>query len=349
MFKAAVLKAAGEPLQIVETDDWSFQLKYWRVHHEWGAVVRLKAAALNRRDLWIRLGQYAGIEYPMILGSDGAGIVESVSGEDQSWVGREVIINPAYGWGAIEAFQDPTTFQILGLPAGGTFAQLVRVPTESLFEKPPHLSWHEAAALPLAGLTAFRALTSRAHLVAGESVLVTGAGGGAATFAILFAKALGAVVYVTTGNDVKLARAIELGAAGGVNYHETDWDTKLKDVETYVELRQMNFDVIIDSAMGDGLSRFIKLAKPGARIVFYGATNGNPSEINSRSVFWKQLSLLGTTMGSPADFAAMLAFVNEHKLRPVIDEVFPLENVNEALDRMQSSSQFGKIVLHIAD
>lgn len=182
------------------------------------ALVRIKAAAFNRRDWWIQQGQYAGLKFPIIPGSDGAGIVESVgAGVDSTWVGKAVIINPSINWGANEAFQQKTS-SILGLPEDGTFAEYVRVPVENLHEKPQHLSFAEAAALPLGGLTAYRSLFTRANLMAGEKVLIIGIGGGVASFALQFAMHAGASVYVTSGNPVKIEQAITLGAGGGVLY-----------------------------------------------------------------------------------------------------------------------------------
>ncbi len=330
--KAAVLHGIGDEIRIEDRPDLQ--------PGPGEAIVRLKAASLNRRDVWIRLGQYAGLKFPIVLGSDGAGVVESVGDEGGAWGGREVIVNPSINWGPSQSSQDQKEFQILGLPRDGTLAQQVRVPVANLIDKPRHLNWEQAAAIPLAGLTAFRAISSRAHLVSGEKVLVTGAGGGVATFAILFAKALGAEVFVTSGSEEKLAQARALGASGGANYRSEGWDKELKEAAG-------GFDVIIDSAMGEGLSKLIELANPGGRIAFFGATNGNPADVNMRRIFWKQLSLLGTTMGSPADFAGMISLIELKQINPVIDTTFPLEDANKALDHMQASSQFGKIVLQI--
>lgn len=297
------------------------------------AVVALKAAALNHRDLWIKKGQYAGLKFPIIPGSDGAGVV--VSGGDSAGFrpGDEVIINPSFDWG-----EDPPAqgagFSILGLPRDGTLAEQIAVPAGQLATKPPHLSWTEAAALPLAGLTAYRALFSRAHLQAGERVLISGIGGGVAQFALQFAVAAGAEVWVTSSSAEKIAAAEQLGAKGGFNYTETDW---AKDAG--------GFQVIVDSAGGAGFDTLIDLAAPGGRIVFFGATRGNPPELVMRKVFFKQLSLLGTTMGSPDDWSAMLAFVTEHQIKPVVSQVFPLEEAASAFDLMEQGAQCGKIVL----
>ena len=300
--------------------------------------VRLKAAALNHRDVWIKLGQYAGLKFPAQPGSDGAGVVERVgTGVDAAWVGREVIINPAFGWGTREQAQG-ADFTILGLPRDGTLAEVVTIPVTQLSAKPAHLSWTEAAALPLSGLTAYRALFARAGLQPGERVLISGVGGGVALFALQYAVAHGAQVYVTSGSDEKIAKAIRLGAAGGFNYTHPGW------AKTAAHAGHA-FDVIVDSAGGDGFEALIDLAAPGGRVVFFGATRGNPPVLPMRKVFWRQISLLGTTMGSPADWAAMMDFVERHRIAPVVSDVFPLERAGDAFDLMERGGQFGKIVV----
>ncbi len=304
------------------------------------ARVRLKAAALNHRDVWIKQGQYAGLKFPAQPGSDGAGVVESVgAGVEPEWVGREVIINPAFGWGADEAAQGGE-FTILGLPRDGTLAGVITVPANQLAAKPAHLSWTEAAALPLAGLTAYRSLFSRAKLEPGEKVLISGIGGGVALFALQFAVAHGAQVYVTSGSDDKIARAIELGAAGGFNYTHPGW----AKTAAHGHAGRL-FDVIVDSAGGEGFEALMDLAAPGGRVVFFGATRGNPPALPMRKIFWRQLSLLGTTMGSPEDWKEMTAFVSFHHVRPVVSEVFSIDRVAGAFSLMEAGGQFGKIVV----
>lgn len=304
-------------------------------------VVRLKAAALNHRDLFIQLGQYPNMKFPLTPGSDGAGVVESVaSPSDQAWVGREVIINPALDWGEDSRAQGPK-FRILGMPDPGTFAEKIAIPAENLALKPAHLSWEQAAALPLAGLTAWRALFTRARLQAGEKVLITGIGGGAALYALQFAVAAGAQAWVTSSSPEKLARARSLGALGGGNYREAGWAAKLP-----AEAGGL-FDVIIDSAGGEGFDSLIELTKPGGRLVFFGATTGNPPGLNLRKCFFRQINLLGTTMGSPADFAGMTSFVTAKKITPIVDRVLPLAETESALRHMESAAQFGKIVLAV--
>jgi zinc-binding alcohol dehydrogenase/oxidoreductase len=304
------------------------------------AVVTLKAAALNHRDVWIKLGQYAGLKFPAQPGSDGAGVVTALgAGVDAAWLGREVIINPSFDWGANEAAQG-SAFTILGLPRAGTLAEQITVPAVQLAAKPAHLTWVEAAALPLAGLTAYRALFGRAQLRAGEKVLVSGIGGGVALFALQYAVAQGAEVWVTSSSADKIARAVALGAKGGFDYTRDGWTGGVA-----AQVPGGLFDVIVDSAGGVGFEHLIDLAAPGARIVFFGATRGNPALLPMRKVFWRNISLLGTTMGSPADWRAMTDFVALHKIVPVVSDVFPLAHAGEAFELMERGGQFGKIVV----
>jgi len=304
------------------------------------AVVRLHAAALNRRDVWIRKGQYAGIKLPIILGSDGAGEVVDVGERvDRAWHGRQVVMDPSLNWGGDERAQD-NTFNILGLPTDGTYAEMVVVPAANLHPKPAYLSWEEAAAVPLASVTAYRALVTRARVQAGETVLVTGIGGGVATCALQIAKHLGAKVYVTSGHESKVEAARRLGAMGGVNHRKDDW------AKTLVAEIGSRPDVIIDGAGGETFNRALDALKPGGRLVSYGSTLGAAQHVEVRRIFWKQLNVLGSTMGSPSDFTAMLKLY-EAGLKPVVDKVFPLEQAGDAHIRMEAGDQFGKIVLKI--
>ncbi len=303
-------------------------------------IVALVAAALNHRDVWIKQGKYAGLKFPVTPGSDGAGVVAAVGADvDASWLGREVIINPGLDWGPDWRAQ-AAPFNILGLPKDGTLAERVAVPFGQLAAKPRHLSWVEAAALPLAGLTAWRSVVTRAQLRAGEHVLVTGTGGGVALYAVQFSVALGAEVWVTSSSREKIDRAMALGARGGFNYAQAGWTEEAIKVAGH-------FNVIVDSAGGDGFDHLIDVAAPGGRIVFFGATRGDPPGLALRKVFWRQLSLLGTTLGSPDDFAAMMRFVVERGLRPVVSEVLPLARCAEAFALMERGAQCGKIVVQV--
>ncbi len=304
-------------------------------------VVRLHAAALNHRDVWIRKGLYAGIKLPVILGSDGAGTVEAVGpGADAALAGREVVINPGLDWGDDPRAQGPS-FRILGLPDDGTYAQMVKVPVANVHPKPAGWSWEEAAALPLAGLTAYRAVVTRAQVGSGDTVLITGIGGGVSQFALQIALARGARVFVTSGSDAKLARARQLGAAGGANYRTADW------VKEIAQLTGGGPDAVIDSVGGETFGKAVEVVKPGGRVVTYGATTGPVPQMEVRRVFWKQVNLLGSTMGTPQEFAAMLELYATGTARPVVDRVFPLAEAADAHRRMDEAEQVGKIVLRV--
>ena len=328
--KALVLEGIHEPLKIKEV------LK--PVLNTGEALVQIKAAAFNRRDYWISQGKYAGLKFPIILGSDGAGIVAEVFDEvDEHWLKKEVVINPGSHWGINPNFQGPD-FKILGLPDDGTFAEYVKVNTSNLYAKPAHLDFKHAAAFPLAGLTAYRALFTKAKLTPNDTVLIAGIGGGAALFALQWATHFGAKVFVTSSSDDKIRLAIELGAKGGVNYTKPDWEVKLKELVGGV-------DVIIDSAVGAGFAKHLTYVNAGARIVFFGATAGDMPELSARIIFWKQLQIIGTTMGTSLEFEEMLKFISTHKIVPVIEEVFSFKDANKAISLMHHSNQFGKIVL----
>lgn len=291
-------------------------------------LVRIHAAAFNRRDVFITEGKYPNLSLPVTLGADGAGIIEET--------GEEVVIDPMIGWG-----DDPHVWSagasILGMPRDGTFAQYVAVPKSNVYPKPPALSMEEAAAIPLAGLTAYRAVFTRGELKAGETILIPGIGGGVQTFVLLFAKAAGARTIVTSGSNEKLERAKAMGADVAINYLETpDWQKSIRRGEV---------DIVVDSSGGDTLSKAVPVVRPGGRVVIYGGTRIE-STLRLFPIFWNHLDIRGTSMGSPWDFAAMLERF-DGGLRPAIDRVYPLEGVVEAAERMAQSEQFGKIVLRI--
>jgi len=292
------------------------------------AIVRLRAAAFNHRDVYVTQGKYPGIALPVTPGSDGAGECE----------GRAVLVDPMLDWGDDERVWRKGA-SILGMPRDGTFAQYVVVPAANVHDRPAHLTVDEAAALPLAGLTAYRALFTRAALHAGETVLITGVGGGVQTMALIFAKHAGARVIATSSSDAKLARATALGADVAINYRT--------DEQWFKTARAAGpIDAAIDSAGGATLARVADIVRPGGRIVVYGGTNGDAT-VRPFSIFWNHLDVLGTSMGSPQDFAAMLAFVDRERIRPAIDRVYEMGDVAIAARRMEEAAQFGKIVLTI--
>jgi NADPH:quinone reductase-like Zn-dependent oxidoreductase len=303
--------------------------------------VRISRAAFNRRDVYITQGLYPGIELPVTLGADGTGTVaelgEGVAGPA---VGTPVVVDPQINWE-----EDGAPFSarshILGMPSDGTFAEYVVVPAENVHPKPKGLTDDEAAAIPLAGLTAYRAAFTRGRISKDDVVLITGVSGGVQTFVLLYAKRVGARTIVTSGSDEKLQRAKALGADVAINYKTSAaWH---KDARAACDGGPT---LVVDSTGGETLAKCLDIARPRARVVVYGGTTGDAT-IRPFSIFWKSLDVLGTSMGSPSDFRAMLALF-EGGLRPAIDRVYPMHECVEAANRMLHTEQFGKVVLAIA-
>jgi zinc-binding alcohol dehydrogenase/oxidoreductase len=312
-----------EVLELRETDDPE-AAPGW-------VVVELEASALNWHDVLVRRGQY-GSPLPHILGADGAGRRRDT--------GEEVMVLPSLWWGERPEAPGPS-WEILGDTQRGTHAELVRVPSGCVAPKPSHLSWAEAAALPLTGLTAYRALFTRGGLQANEWALLLGAGSGVTTVATSLAVAAGANVVVTSSSDEKIARACELGAVGGVRYTEAGWADAAVDLTP----GRRGFDLVLDS-VGATWQHSIAAARPGGRIVVLGATGGDQAALEVRPFYFGQYSLLGTTMGSPADFAALLAFLEaNHSVRPTIDRAFRLDEAADAHRQLERREHFGKLVL----
>ena len=300
--------------------------------------VRLTHAALNRRDVWITKGQYPNIVTPAILGSDGVGTLMTAT--DTLSEGTRVVIYPSQYWGTNEAVQS-SDYEILGMPSQGTFAQEIVVPASLVYEAPPHLTDSEAAALPLAGLTAWRSTFSRGALQPGEHLLVTGVGGGVASLAAQFGLAVGAKVHVSSSSDAKNKTAISMGCTSGVRYDEEDFAQALK------QCSPKGFDVVVDGAGGHLVGTILHRMAPAGRFVFYGGTAGKWPAILPQKLFFKQVSILASTMGSPTDFERMLAFVDTHQIRPLVDRVFALEDGAKAFQHLEEGSQMGKVVLSI--
>lgn len=305
-------------------------------------LIRIQVAGLNHLDLWIRKEQSVVSERGNILGADGCGTVESVGeGTDPSLVGKMVIINPSHEWGKNPNIQSDA-FKILGYPDNGTFAEYVVVHKKYIHEKPEHLSIEEAAATPLAALTAYRALFTKARLRPEEKVLITGIGGGAALWALQLALAFQAKVFVTSSSQEKIDKAKALGATEGFNYNDADWVSKASKVSR-------GFDVILDSAGGAGFANLMQAAVPGGRIIVFGRTKGNIPDISTRLLYFRQLSILGTTMGTPDEFLSMLDFIEKRKVKPVIDRTYSLEEAAQAMEYMESGKHFGKIMLKVQE
>jgi NADPH:quinone reductase-like Zn-dependent oxidoreductase len=305
-------------------------------------LVRLHAVALNRRDLAVLQGARTPAGNSFVLGSDGAGEVAAVGADVTDMAeGDAVLVYPAMRWGNRQDAPGPG-FDVLGGVDNGTFAPYVVLPAENVRRKPEHLSWEEAAALPLAGLTAYRALLSRAALQPGETVLIHGIGGGVALAALQITIAKGGVPIVTSSSDAKLSRARELGAAVTINYRTTGWLAAVREAT-----EGAGVDVVLESVGEATFAGSITAVKPGGRIVTFSTTTGGTPTVNIRELFWKQASILGTTMGSPLDMSGVLELYRAHSLHPVIDRTYPLEQAAQAYMRLAEAEQFGKIVLTI--
>ena len=297
-------------------------------------LVKVKAASLNRRDFWITVGKYPKIKNDVILGSDGSG--EVVEGP-KDWVGKNVIINPNIGWGDNPEVQDKE-YEILGMPQNGTLAEYIAISLDRLVEKPDFLNFSEASCFPLAGLTAYRACFAKGGVKEKSKVLVTGIGGGVAQFALSFCKAVDAEVYVTSSSSEKISAAVSEGANGGFNYKSEDW-VKVAKKEAG------SFDVIIDSSGGNLVDKYLKVVKPGGKIIIYGASAGRSEGFDLPRLFWSQASIIGSSMGNDQEFYEMVAFINQHKIKPVIDKEFPMNEYQNAFRRFVDKDHFGKVVI----
>jgi NADPH:quinone reductase-like Zn-dependent oxidoreductase len=276
------------------------------------------------------------------LGSDGAGRVAAVgAGVEHVSPGDEVVIDPALHWGDDERAAS-ADFDILGSPTEGTFAERVVVPAANVHPKPAALSWEEAAAFPLAGLTAWRATVTCAGAASGRRVLITGGGSGVSTFCLQIAHALGAEVWVTSGSDAKIARCVELGARGGFRYDDPDWPRQVR-----AATGGDGVHAVIDSFGGAGWEQALAALTRGGVLVNYGDTGGDEATIPVAALYWQWRSLIGTTMGSPREFRDLCEHVGSSSWRPAIDSVHPLADMHAAADRLTAPERFGKVVLRI--
>jgi len=311
-------------------------------------VLAVRAAALNHLDIWVRKGRPGmNLAFPHVLGSDAAGVVDEVGeGVEGIRPGAEVILNPALSCGTCEAcfrgeHSECERFGLVGVGRWGTFAERVTVPAVCVCPKPEHLDWPEAAALPLAHLTAWRMLMTRARLGPGEAVLIHGIGGGVALASLQIAKTAGAWVMVTSSSDEKLARAVELGADATVNYRSEPDVAKAARGAT----GGRGVDVVVDTVGAATWEANFQAVRKGGRIVNCGVTAGDEAVTPLHLLYWNQVTVLGSTMGSHEDFRRLLAAVAATRLRPVVDRTFPLAEAPAALARMEAGDQFGKVVL----
>lgn len=297
--------------------------------------VRLKSAGLNRRDLFV-LKDSLNEQKQFILGSDGAGIVESIGNSVSAvHLQDEVIINPSLYWDKTEVV--PELPQILGSPTDGTFAETVIVPQENICLKPSFLSWEEAGVLSLSALTAYRALFTKGQLQAKQHLLIPGIGSGVATYALKFAKAIGATVTVTSRNKQKLQKAKEIGADYLLGTNE-DW-------QRVFQYRKA--DLILDSIGSATFPKYFEILKPNGTIVNFGQSSGSEVELSLKEFFYSQFNLLGTSMGSKEEFEQMIQLVTDYKIKPIIDRTYQLSEYKLALKRMAAGLQFGNIAFTI--
>jgi NADPH:quinone reductase-like Zn-dependent oxidoreductase len=287
-------------------------------------LIELRAASLNHLDLWVRKG-LPSVPKPRILGADGAGI--------RADTGERVVINPGLEHGA--------SITVVGEHMDGTHAELIAAPEVNVYPIPDSLSFEEAAAFPLVFETAWRMLVTKAALQADEWVLLWGIGGGVATAALAIVKALGARAVVTSSSDEKLARAVDLGADAAVNHTQDGLAARLKDAT------DGGAHVVVETVGADTWATSLSVARPTGRICVCGATSGPNPPANLHRIWWKQLTVHGSTMGTRGDFEAVLDLVVTGRAKPVIDSVFPLSETRAAHERLESGEQLGKVVLTI--
>ena len=292
-------------------------------------LVELRCAALNRRDLLVRRGVYP-FPLPLVPGSDGAGVRRDT--------GEDVVILPSLHWGTAEAAPGPE-FQILGGPRDGTFAELIAIPKENVYPAAGRILVAGGGRVPARSSDCVASALRPRPPVKDETVLILGAGSGVSTFAVQLAAQEGARVLVTSSSQEKIDRAIALGAEAGVLYSEENWAAAVKELTG-----GRGVDVVLDS-VGSTWGESLQTLRPGGRLVVFGATGGTEVQLQVRPFYLQQQSLLGTTMGSPLDFAALLRVLDQVTIRAVIDTVFPLADAGTALDRMESGGHFGKLVL----
>jgi NADPH:quinone reductase-like Zn-dependent oxidoreductase len=339
--KAVIFRQHGGPEVLEYTDVPEPQIRANEV------LVQVKACALNHLDIWVRRG-LPGIEIPLphILGDDVAGVVKEV-GELVTWVkvGDEVMVQPGVSCGHCEACLSGNDnfcreYDMIGYRRDGGYAELIAVPGVNIFPKPSQLRWEEAAALPLVTVTAWHMLVTRAKVQTGETVLVHAAGSGVGSIAIQVAKLHGARVLTTASSDEKLAHARELGADETINYTNSDWP---KEVRRLTDRKGV--DVVVEHTGAATWPGSIASLKPNGRLVTCGATSGYDAQTDLRQVFYRHLNILGSFMGSKAELLEAMKFVEQRKIRGVVDRVLPLSEARQAHELIENRAQFGKVVL----
>ncbi len=298
------------------------------------ALIELRAASLNHLDLWIRSGR-PSVPKPRILGADGAGVVAALGdGVGGLAVGQEVVLNPGLGHGH--------RITVVGEHTDGTHAELIALPATNVYPKPPNLDFEHAAAFPLVFETAYRMLVTKARLQPDEWVLVWGIGSGVATAALAIAKAVGARALVTSSSDEKLARAQALGADAVVNHAAGDVRAAVTDATD-----GRGADVVVEHVGDATWATSLAAARPGGRIAVCGATSGPNPQATLHRIWWKELTIYGSTMGTREDFEGAYGLVADGRALPLVDRVYPLAEARAAHERMEAGEQLGKIVLRI--
>ncbi len=341
--KAVIFRQHGAPEVLEYTDVPEPQIRANEI------LVEVKACALNHLDIWVR-GGLPGIEIPLphILGDDVAGVVKQV-GELVTWVkaGDEVMVQPGVSCGHCEACLSGNDnfcleYDIIGYRRDGGYAELVAVPGVNIVPKPAQLSWEEAAALPLVTVTAWHMLVTRAKVQPGETVLVQAAGSGVGSIAIQIAKLRGARVITTASSDEKLVHARELGADETINYTSSDWPKEVRRLTN-----RQGVDVVVEHTGAATWPGSIASLKTGGRLVTCGATSGYDGHTDLRQVFYRHLNILGSFMGSKAELLEAMKFVEQGKIRGVVDRVLPLSEARQAHELIENRAQFGKVVLKL--
>ena len=313
-------------------------------------AIRVRAVGLNRLDLWTLSGTLPlELHFPHILGADASGEIallgEGVQGPAP---GTRVVVNPGISCGRCEFCRageqsQCTTFRMLGEHLPGTLAETIVVPAENVFPMPAHLSFAGAAALGTTFITAYRMLFTRARLDPGEWLLITGIGGGLALSLFQLARPIAGKVFVTSSSSDKIERAVKLGADDGVNYASDDVGKEIRRLTS-----KRGVDLVVDSASGPTADSLLRSLRKGGRLVVAGATAGPTGEIGWQRVFWNQLQIIGSTMGSVADVSNMLRLVAGSRLEPIIDSTYLFEDAAAALALLDSGDQFGKVVVEVA-
>jgi NADPH:quinone reductase-like Zn-dependent oxidoreductase len=310
-------------------------------------LIEVKATSINHIDIFLRRGM-PGVKVPMpkIVGSDAAGIIREV-GRDVAGLqpGQRVTINPGVSCGHCEACaagfgSQCISYSMVGESRDGAYAQFIAVPAHIVLPIPDSISFEEAAAAPLVFLTAWSMMVGKGNIRPGEDVLILGAGAGVGTAAIQIAKMVGCRVFVTASTDEKLQRAKDLGADVLINYSRDEFDKKIRDLT-----HKLGVDVVVDYVGADTWVRSLRSARRGGRVLTCGATTGFAPQTDLRQIFFRQVQVLGSTMGSHREFLDVMKCIFRGQLKPVIDKVLPLSEAQRGHELIERRAVFGKIVL----